>query len=638
MAAEHIVAAAVCRHIRPRAALSVSDWADAHRVLVEGADAEPGPWRTSRNPPTREIMDQLSEHASAKKIVFMGPTQFAKTALSVNWLGYIISHARGSVAVFMPTENSLSDWNAQKFGPLVDGTACVREALAGRASGENNARRKGYIGGAIYFRTAGSTADLKSVSLRYAIADEVDEYERNAGQGDVIGLIEARQSTYRDAKIYICSTPTLADASIISDQFDGGDQRRYHVPCPYCDTYQALQWGNMMWSRLDGAHRRVQRAWYACCECGAEIQEHHKPDLLARGRWVAGAPDAPYPSYTINALYTPVGLGQSWSSLADEWLDAQGDSARLMRFINTRLAETYRDQTSDLKPNALMARAEPYALRTAPRGCLLITCGVDVQSGANGRLEIQVLGHGRGDITWVLDYHALPGNPADDRVWDALAEYINGIQFVNAHGCTLQSEACAIDTGGHHTHQVYHFVRQGRVRRAMAIKGASRPGQSILGRPSKQDVNWRGITTRHGVSLFLVGSDTAKHLLYGRLHADADRPAGERKVRFSQSLPEVYFDGLASEVFNPKKNRWERKRGKANEPLDTWVYALAAAHHPEIYLHKWRRSEWDRRAAMLEPDGVSAEIGHAALDAQHEVAAPPPTHRRRRVIHTSRHT
>lgn len=620
--AKALVLAAVRRAIKPKERITVSDWADANRWLVEGADSEPGQFRTMRNPPIREIQDQLSEHSPAKKIVFMGPTQFAKTMIATNWIGHVTAHAKGSMAVYMPTENTLTDWNEQKFEPMAEHTPAVRDAMAGRNSGANSMRRKRYTGGTLYFRSAGSTADLKNLSLRYAIADEVDEYERDTGQGDVIGLIEARTSTYPDGKLYVCSTPTMKGASLIEEQFEGGDQRHYHVPCPHCGEWQKLKWTNLQWHRIPSQHITFKDVWYACEHNGCVIHEHEKTGMIEQGRWIAENPGAPYPSYTINALYTPTGLGLSWAALAQEWLEAQGDPVKLMRFINTRLAEPFADRTSDIKAKTLSARAEPYSLRTVPQGCYLITCGVDVQSGATARLEIQVTGHGRNNTTWPLDYHVIPGNPAGDEVWDALADYVNNIAFTNRFGKTLRSEACAIDIGGHHAHDVYNFVRNNRVKRPMAIQGASRPGRVILGKPTPQDVNWRGKTIKHGVMLYQIGTDTAKHLLYGRLHDDTDKPAEERKVRFSAELPEEYYEGLVAETFNPKKNKFECKKGKRNEPLDTWVYALAAAHHPEIYMHKWRKADWDRRAAQVEP----VEREDAAQEAAEEIhpTVPPP--------------
>ena len=43
--------------IRPDADLTVSQWADAHRMLGSRASAEPGRYRTARTPYMREIMD-----------------------------------------------------------------------------------------------------------------------------------------------------------------------------------------------------------------------------------------------------------------------------------------------------------------------------------------------------------------------------------------------------------------------------------------------------------------------------------------------------------------------------------------------------------------------------------------------------
>jgi len=272
-----------------------------------------------------------------------------------------------------------------------------------------------------------------------------------------------------------------------------------------------------------------------------------------------------------------------------------------MVFFNTRLGETWADRSHDIKPNVLLARAEPYSLRTIPIGCLALTAGVDVQ---DNRLEIQITGHGRADKTWPIDYHVLHGNPAEQQLWDALGEYLLKAKFNNHFGKTLRLEATAIDTGGHHTHAVYSFVRnapQLGLVRVIACKGASTYGRAILGKPSLQDVNWRGKLLKKGVALYVIGADTAKHLLYNRLNSDNDKDPSERKVHFSTELDPRYFDGIVAETFNPRKNRWEQKKGRHNEELDTWVLSIAASHHPEIYLHKWKKSDWERLQAMLEP-------------------------------------
>ena len=78
---------AFARGWRAKQALSVSEWADANRVLSEVGSAEPGAWKTSRTPYLREIMDQLSETSPAKLVAFMKPSQVGGTEVGSNWLG-----------------------------------------------------------------------------------------------------------------------------------------------------------------------------------------------------------------------------------------------------------------------------------------------------------------------------------------------------------------------------------------------------------------------------------------------------------------------------------------------------------------------------------------------------------------------
>lgn len=626
-----LVYEAAKKAIKPKSPLTVSEWADTHRILSEEGSAEPGQWKTSRNPPMREIMDALSEHSKVNKLAFMKPVQWGGTEIGSNFIGYIISHAHGPAAVVMPTERSLNDWVSQKFDPMSVDTQAVAESLKSKSnkSSDNNAQRKKFNGGILYFKTAGSTSELKSTSLRYALGDEIDEWAWSTTQGNPIRLLELRLTTFHDSKIYLVSTPTMKDASHIEEEYENGDKRKYHVPCPYCGEFQVLKWSNLRWEKALDNPKRITKVFYACEHHGCVIEEYEKPLMLASGRWIAEVPEARYRSYHINALYTPIGIGKSWLELIYEWIDAQDDPKELMVFINTRLAEPFADRSHDIKPHVLRARAEPYELRTIPIGCLVLTCGVDTQ---DDRLEIQIVGHGVNEKTWPIDYHVIYGNPAHDDIWLALAEYLKNANFNNHYGKKLRIEATAIDTGGHHTHKVYEFVREAPslgLIRVIATKGASTYGRAILGKPSLQDVNWKGQTIKKGVALYLVGADTAKHLLYGRLNGDSDKDTESRKVRFSDYLDDNYFEGIVSEVYNPRKNAWELKKGKRNEPLDTWILAIAASHHPEIYVHKWKKSDWEKRSAMIEPQQVAEENTQKTVGESKEIEKPTGRPKRR---------
>jgi phage terminase large subunit GpA-like protein len=59
----------------PDPALTVSEWADKHRLLSPRASAEPGRYRTDRTPYIRDIVDALSPMHPARRVVVMKSAQ-----------------------------------------------------------------------------------------------------------------------------------------------------------------------------------------------------------------------------------------------------------------------------------------------------------------------------------------------------------------------------------------------------------------------------------------------------------------------------------------------------------------------------------------------------------------------------------
>jgi phage terminase large subunit GpA-like protein len=82
--------------LRPDPPLTVSEWAewaDKYRILSTSFAAEPRPYRTSRAPYLRDVMDALSPAHPARRVVFMKSAQVGATEAGNNWLGYIIRWA-----------------------------------------------------------------------------------------------------------------------------------------------------------------------------------------------------------------------------------------------------------------------------------------------------------------------------------------------------------------------------------------------------------------------------------------------------------------------------------------------------------------------------------------------------------------
>lgn len=607
---------AIGRSIAPRRALTVSEWADNEVYLSEKGSSKAGKWRTRNNPPLREPMDCMSARSSVREVVLMFPIQFGKTMVAVNTVGYVMDHAPCAIMVCLPGEVSLTKWVVQKLTPMLDETPAAKRVLTSVASRDSSNTRtfKDFQGGQIFLEHAGSPSRLKSTTVKVLIVDELDEFATSLPSGDdPVSMLEGRTSgfpsTYK--RLYI-STPQTKGASRTDEMWEASDQRLYHVPCPHCGHEQPLEWAGLHWTP------DASRCWYVCRECGVCIEEHEKTAMIAAGRWIPTYPERKVRGYHINCLYYQIGLGPRWLELVHLWIAAQRDPAKLKTFINDRLAQAWESPAMRrVKQEALADRVEPYRLRRAPAGVLVVTAGVDTQ---DNRLAVHILGWGRGMTCWVLDYVELPGDPAEDKVWDDLTELLNrGIE--HELGGLVVPEASAIDAGGHRTEAVKAYVRSRRIRRPLCIFGAKPNNAPVLSKGKLEDVNFRDQLDRRGVTIHHVGTVVIKHGLYARLSADADRTPDIRMLHLSDELSTDYLGGLVSEIYDPRKNRFVHRRGAPrNEPLDTWVYGYAAAYHPELRLHRFSKADWDEREKRIR------SYGGAPSSAQsHELPATAQT-------------
>ena len=166
------------------------------------------------------------------------------------------------------------------------------------------------------------------------------------------------------------------------------DRRVYEVPCPDCGAFTEIQWSDIEW-QPDQPHT----AAFRCPECSSLIEERHKPELVQKGRWRATALHVEgHAGFRLNALVSTL-ANASWGKLAAEFIDAKKQPDTLQVFVNTILAQGWREAAEEIDEAALAARAEPFGLPDAiPADVLFITAGVDVQ---RDRLEVVFLGHGR---------------------------------------------------------------------------------------------------------------------------------------------------------------------------------------------------------------------------------------------------
>jgi phage terminase large subunit GpA-like protein len=554
--------------IRPEPLLLVSEWADHYRILPSKGAAEPGPWRTSRTPYLKAIMDALSTGSPYHTVVFAKGAQIGATETGSNWLGYCIHHAPAPAMMVQPTLDMVKRVSKQRIQPMIDATPVLVERIApSRARDAGNTLfQKDFPGGTLVMTGANSATGLRSMPARYLFLDEVDAYPGDVeGEGDPVDLAIARTSTFkRNRKIFLCSTPTIEGQSRIWNAFEHTDQQYYYVPCPDCDGYQVIDWKRIIWQ--EGL---PDTAALACEHCGSLIDERHKGMMLDRGQWRAtqASADTHTIGFHLSSLYSPPGW-YSWADAAREFLAAQGHPTKLQSFINTKLGQCWEERSGEVvDEGGLMSRREIW--RAVPDACVALVAGVDCQLD---RLEVSIIGFTATEQAKVMHHHKLIGSPAAPEVWRQLDGILKA-EYPTDTGRVMNINAACIDSGGLHTKQVYDYVSANTGRRIFAIKG--RAGNHPI-----WPVKLSNKQLRNGARLQLVGVDTAKDAIYSALAVT--NPELPKYVSFSMNLPGDYFKQLTVErrvtTYNTKGVRvrvWKKPAGARNEAFDCFVYAVA---------------------------------------------------------------
>ena len=255
----------------------------------------------------------------------------------------------------------------------------------------------------------------------------------------------------------------------------------------------------------------------------------------------------------------------------------------------------------------------------------MLTAAVDVQGN---RLELIVIGWGMGMERWVIDHQVIMGDPSDSRTWEVLDDKLK-VRYRHASGVGLGILATAVDSGGHHTHEVYQFCRIRRWRNVFAVKGDSHSSKNIIAqRPSRVDVNWRGNIEKNGAELWMIGTDTAKDWIYNRYPLES----GPGALHFAKDLPEDFFAQCVAErkvaryVKGKRRVEWTKSKSERNEALDLMVYALAMAEY--LGLGRYHESDWEKvRQSLMQHhlfEDKTLPADDAPVDPSPEESAAPP--------------
>lgn len=569
----------------PPPLLTVSDWAQANRVLPETSGARGSHWRNDTAPYLVGIMNAVHE-PGVKKIAVRKCSQTGGSEALHNIVGYFIEHDPGPMLFVHPTAQVAEEWSKERLADMIRTTpalrAVVRDKRQPRGSGEaeSTLALKMFPGGFLALGGANTPNTFARRSVRLAIGDDVDRFPAVvADEGDPADLLVNRTTTFHDALTIFLSTPTLKGGRI-DTLYTRSDQRQYVVACPACGREDWITWSDPAHFRVGFDDRDPETARIECPTadyggCGAHLTEADRRAMVAEGSWQATAipQEIGLIGFHLPAMVSTLGE-ITLSMLVDKWLAARAKGKESLRvFINTSLAEGWEDRGARIEAHTLMSRRESYGEGVeVPAAAPALTAGVDVQAD---RFEVQVIAWGPAGERWVVDWRSIPGDPKQSETRAALLEAL-GRRYAHASGHLLPIHATCVDTG-YATEEMYEFVLAYQARRIFATKGvAGRTGEPIVGKPSEK----RYGKAPRPVRLYPINVDDAKADVMSALALVAPGPG---YIHLPESVDEEYFAQLCAEHRETRYNKagiathtvWVQDRDR-NEALDCAVLCLAA--------------------------------------------------------------
>lgn len=591
---------------RPTAKVSPTEWAKDNRHYSE-TTGYPGP----RDPYLTPYVVAISDAASSgryKRIVAAMGAQQGKTDLELDLIGHRLDQRPAPILYVGPTKEFVTDQFEPRLMTLFDEAPALKAKVA--RGKRMKKTRKTVAGVSVRLAHGGSSSALKSDPAALALVDEYDEMLSNIkGQGDPLGLVEARGFTYADFVTVVTSTPSrgLVETEVdpVSglefwseadpDDIESGiwklfqEGTRYHWawPCPHCGEYFIPRFKNLRWPKGSSPAQARRAAYLQCPQgCADPILYSHLRDMNARGVYVAPGqavgpdgivhgpvPDSSTCSFWVSGLASPF---VTWGERAEDYLlaVASGEGDKVQTAINAGFGECYTMGGGGDLPEWEEVRrlALPYEIGDLPEGVIFLTAGVDVQKN---RLVYVIRGWGVRQESWLIASGELWGSTDEQDVWtdldDVLAAPYGGMHITRAF----------VDAGFRPgkkdlvpEHRVYEFVRR-KGRTVYATKGYDvRPTPLSVNRI---EVNPKGGKSKYGIDLVRLSTDFFKSWVHERLRWPEDQPGG---WHLHAEVTEDYCKQIVSEARVRKPGGgivWVLK-SRNNHYLDCEALAYAAAY------------------------------------------------------------
>lgn len=597
--------------ICPKTRTSPDEWGAQNRTYPPSS-GYPGK-RNPRLTPYAIPFGRAVASRRYKRCVFVISAQSGKSETILDIIGQRLDEQPAPILYVGPNKQFIQEQWEPRVMALLD----EAPTLAGKvARGKRMTKTRKVIAGVpLRLAHAGSSTALKSDPASLALTDEADELMANVkGQGDPIGLVDARGDTYADFVHAMVSTTSRGPKETEVDPVSGLEfwkvqaaddiestiwkfwqsGTRYHWTwlCPSCrerfvPRFSCLEFEHKGEELKTTPARARETAVLVCPRNGCVITNDAKTEMNRTGVYAAPGqaidadgnvtgdpPESDTWSSWTSGLCSPF---QSFGDRAAKYVEAvqTGDPEKVQTVINAGFGELWMPSGGDAPEwDEIEKRKLPYRKREVPAGVLFITVGVDVQKD---RLVYVVRGWGVRQESWLIDYGELFGDNHDTRlddVWLELTDLIEG-DFGG-----LPVRRVFVDAGfrpgkrdAGDENKVYEYCRR-NARFVYPCKGyGQRPVPISVNRI---DVTPVGNKATYGLDLVRLDSDVLKSWIHARVRWPDDQPGG---WHIPTDATEDYCRQIASEARMRKPGggvMWIR-RTRHNHYLDAEALAYGAA-------------------------------------------------------------
>lgn len=590
------------------------EYSEAMRYLPRSVTSDPGYIKFDRTPYWIEILECFDVRSPVREVAVLKAVQTAYSTVLESIMLYFAGHIRTSPVMYSNATVDMARARIEtNYIPMFEqsGLSHIFQSPGG------NSRKKGitkdrlqWIGGGFMVPKGAQKAHMmREIAVHLLLMDELDGWP-DVVDGDPVDLFKDRTTGFTDVrKIFMGSTPAIADSSKIARQWHRGDQREYHIRCLKCgfphvpkfngkNKETGKDWG-LKWEFTEEGTLDIEAVRYHCPNCNNAHMEHDKVKLITKDNceWrPSKAPAEPNcRSYKVPGM---ISRRSPWYKGVSMWLEAYDvennrvkSQNSMQRFYNNFLAEPYEMSGGKVRFSEVSAhRRSAYRkgeiknayIRThCESGVQLLTCTVDVHKS---NLAVAVWGWTAGMTCWLIDYFRIYddsetgcGNP-ESPAWSTLTELIEDKTWTSDDGKVYRAVLTLIDSGWSPSTVTDFCARYESG--VYPIKGRDTPGKNQSIKEFAQ------FQTQAGTTGYMISVDHYKDRLNSVLKREWKPEIGSQR-QYTFNAPLDSTDEEMKELTREWKRKkvapngsiswyWHRPQGAENELWDLMVYGHAS--------------------------------------------------------------